>query len=99
MSEQTHYKTFLKMLARESETQSNLVFTKGGESLPLAPATSRSTKARSGQAVFDFCSALSCLPLPLLLGVNPQAPILINTVRTVRLLKIGTDLVFSNRSN
>ena len=74
LSEQTHYKTFLRMLARGSETQSNLVFTKGGESLPLAPATSRSTKAKSGQAAFDFCSALSCLPLPLLLGVTSKPP-------------------------
>ena len=79
LSEQTHYKTFLRMLARGSETQSNLVFTKGGESLPLiycvfAPATSRSKKARSGQAAFDFCSALSCLSLPLLLGVTPKPP-------------------------
>ena len=54
--------------------RATLFFTKGGESLPLAPVTSRSTKAKSGQAAFDFCSALSCLPLPLLLGVTPKPP-------------------------
>ena len=43
----------------------------GGESLPLASATSRYANAKEN---FVICSALSCLPPPLRLGAPPLKP-------------------------
>ena len=44
---------------------------RGGESLPLASATSRYANAKEN---FVICSALSCLPPPLRLGAPPLKP-------------------------
>ena len=77
MSEQTHYKTFLRMLARGSETQSNLVFLqKEGKAFPSLQPENRLSLHKSQKRtsrirlLFRFIVS-SATPSP---GGKPPSP-------------------------